>query len=314
MAPSGAFGSTDYANLLPVPVPIEALSPRTDITFNPGVLEIYRGSYTQTSAIQLPEKLVHDLKAQDHIITEAALMDYAKVMRFLCAELLAHPSDCNLAPLRGARLPSLLVETMTASAVTFEPLDYHNGANRVRAGEQKLREDIRKILKKKNRRFDTFLLSVVDVVEGGYGMEALVDVLKEIKDADGDFSAQHWLIRLQLLHATPLNPRLVALNHRYDDGITVIAVFHPVMDTLVEDFDDALGFALETGAGYKYLKPCARGGRFLYRGPEGLAVVESEDLFLAIQEFAAQAVTLDLITDPSKTMVANRWDDYTRKG
>ncbi len=314
MAPSGAFCSPEHARVLSAPISIEALSYRTDITFNPGVLEIYRGNYTQMPAVVVPEKLVKDLAAKDHVITDQALADYSRAMRLLCAEFLAHPSDCNLAPLRGARLPSLLVETMTASTVTFAPLDYHNGANRVRAGEHKLREDIRAILHRTNRGSDTFLLSVVDVVEGGYGMEALVDVLEEIKGADSAFTTQHWLIRLQLLHSTPLNERLLALNGRHGDRLTVIAIFHHVLDALVEDFDDALGFALESAEGYKYLKPCVRGGRFLYRGPEGLAVVESEDLFVTIQEYAAQSVTLDLMSDPFATMVADRWNDYTKKG
>jgi hypothetical protein len=86
------------------------------------------------------------------------------------------------------------------------------------------------------------------------------------------------------------------------------------MDTLVEDFDDALGFILENEHGISLLKQCIRGGRFLYYGPEGLAVVESPDLFVTVQELAANAITLDLVTDSSVQMIADRWKDYTSKG
>ena len=314
LAPSGSFAAANHNQIMPLVVPEIETAISIQVTFNPGLLERFRDGYRQSPLGTTPANVIRSLQIADHVVTDSGMEDYARAMRDLVADFQASPCDCYLAPLRGARLPSLLVNIMTERQIVFEHFDYHHGCDRVRTGEPRLRREVTDILVRCDPQRSEYRLAVVDVVEGGYGMPALVDLLESIKNSVARLRSQQWTLDLRLLHAADLGTRLRDLLHRSTARFEVRTKFYRVADTIIEDFDDALGFALVAENDVSILKPCVRGGRFLYKSRNGVTVVESNDLNITIQDFVARKITDDLVSDPALRQIGDKWKDYSEKG
>lgn len=314
LAPSGCFCATTHEQILPLKVSTMSTDISPAVTFNPSLIERHRGTDRKLPAVTVPQELIQRLQIAKYVITESGVEDYARAARELTAAFQAAPSHCHLAPLRGARFPALFVHIMSEWKIAFDHFDYQQGCARVRGDEQKLRDEVTAILLRRNPHEKLFRIGVVDVVKGGYGIPALMDLLETIKLSVRAFNNQHWQIDLRLLHATDLTDRLRDLMHRSRERFEISVKFYRVLDVVVEDFDEAIGFELVSDDGISYLKPCVTGGRFLYKGREGVAVVESNDLNVTLQDYIAQKITYDLLTDPNVRQIADRWNDYANKG
>jgi hypothetical protein len=61
-------------------------------------------------------------------------------------------------------------------------------------------------------------------------------------------------------------------------------------------------------------KPCATPGQFLYQVDKEIRLVESENCYLAFEEFYSKAVTEFLHTSPHHEQVGVVWQEYQDKG
>ena len=317
-APSGCFVSSDTA-ADPYTKQAAAVSLTTESIFNPALLEAARGCDKELPDCAKTYALVAGIEHKGLVITDTHLENYGRVVRQIADGLQRSPAECCLAPLRGARLPALFVQTMTASRVHFDHFDYRQGADRVKMKEARLRRDVMEIVARRNRGGRTFRIAVIDVVKGGYGIPALVELLEDIKNSDRNYLMQEWTLDLQLLHWLDLNQNLRELWGRSRlPNFIVVPTFWRVTHAIIEDFDDALGFSVEGDFGIGYLKPCSIGGQFLYKFGNQVSVFESNDLFLSVQRFVAEAVTADLSYDGSVKQIydiwGKSWVDYSDKG
>ncbi len=282
--------------------------------YNPALIESARNLYSQTPASKVAERVISRLEKKEYVIHEEGLADYSRILQSLAFDLQLTSSDCYLAPLRGARFPALFTQVMT-NRIQFESFDYKEGADRVENKDPRIRADLSAIIARRNGDKETFTITAVDVVKGGWGMPALVDLLEELKLAHAVYRPQAWHVDLRMLHSTPLTDRLHSLEHRSNANITVHPKFYHVSDTLVEDFDAALGFVIQgKGTPVKFLKPAAIEGQFLYKNGADVSLIESSDLFVTMQDFIANKVTTDMTTNPDLIQIGNLWKDYVNKG
>jgi hypothetical protein len=282
--------------------------------FNPGVFEDRRNSYTKSDSQESLAKWRERSKGKKKWkFTERQIDAYADVAVRLTALLSSDDVRCRLAPLRGAARPCMLVEVMSGGKVEFEFFDFTNGSKGVR--DKEISNSLIRILKRTDPQNSLFRIQVVDTGKSGRGINKLVSLLREIHRHTQNFRTQLWQIDIHLLYANDGeanldNIRAVGLLH--EDRFEVFLDLYPVPKIVGEDYDEASDFDFVIDKGLFVPRPRVRGGGFILEAHGREHLIETENVFLTLDEFFSEAITHALLTDPNRALAEIVWQKINK--
>jgi hypothetical protein len=273
--------------------------------FNPGVYEDRRNSF---QASRKPQDIFRwrqrYVGRKKRKFTTAQIDAYADEAVKLTAAISAKNTTCRLAPLRGVSRPFMLVEVMSGGTVNFEFFDFRNGSKGGR--DREISVELIAILKRTNPHTELFPIQIVDTAKGGQGINKLVSLLRYIHDDSGTFRNQYWSIDIHLLHPTDGNEnidniRSVELNRSSKFEVSNLQLY-PVPIVVGEDFDEASNFDFVRDGDLFVPRPRALGAGFLMNDQEGEQLIETDNVFLTLDEFFSEAITHSLLADPNRAL------------
>ena len=310
MAPSGAFVSSqgycegiqvDYGSYAPI--------------YNPGVVEEQRNSFKITRSFDWNSDEWFASLSKFKCKVEASEFDiYGEQIISLTKKVHSYDAHCLLGPVRGAAKPCTLVEVMNRGSVQYDFFNYQCGSQP--ENRPRVLADVKEILLARDPETEDFRINITDAAKGGYGVNALTSVLKEIKESTPQFTKQKWHLGIDLLHDPSADVSHIedAFGFRVPGSFEIKLQRYEVPNLIFEDYDPALAVELQFDQGRYLFKPCARPGRMLLREGQDVFVVETDNAGLMLDEIVSQHITDNLVTSPEHKQVGNVWGDYTNKG
>ena len=306
-APSGRFVSTQGFS---VGENYEGLQS----VFNPGIIDIYRGSYQKDLAFRYESsEWCAALSKYSCRVSSSDFDDYARVILSLAEHVGNNKVHCALGPLRGAAKPCVTTEVMNRGAVEYSYFDFQAGSQI--DSRQRVIQNLKPILLARDPEESIYRINITDTACGGQGINALVGILKEIKAETPSFQHQQWNLDLNLLHAGDANLANIENVRKLSEAgsFDIQLNRYPVPNLIVEDYDPALAVDILSDGKTFSFKPCAKPGKFLYQDGNDVFIVESENCYLTIEEFLSQSVTEEMLTQPRLQQAGNIWSEYQNK-
>jgi hypothetical protein len=310
MAPSGAFGASQGIMVG------EGVAGSFAPVYNPSVLDKYSGSYGVNKVIELGSdawtaainKHSIPVKPEDFTIYGERLVE-------LTTHLQQNPTHCSLGPLRGAAKPCVTAEVMSRGGIQYDYFNFQENS------EAKFRpriiQDLTRILELRDPEQEVYRLNITDTSKGGQGINNLVDFLAHIKDTNGKFQKQHWMLDLNLFHDNTENTDLgniyKVLDKQVPGAIEIQLNRYEVSHLIVEDFDPALAVTLDWDGKRHAFKPCSVPGQFLYQTEHELRLIETDNAYLAMEEIYSNAITENMTTAPDLKQIGVVWQEYQVK-
>lgn len=284
--------------------------------YNPGVLEPLRGSYAITKTEEESEEVVAEFRQSlDSYKREVSVDDiarYAEILPELAEKIRDVNAHCLLGPLRGASRPCATVEVMTRQQVQYQYFNYQNHSNKER--EREIINDLTSVLSNHDPECDHFDILVTDTAIGGYGINHLAEILREIREGNNQFLHQKWNIQFFVLHAQMPGRNLnqiqdVQRKHNIPGKFEVNLHEYRVPSLIIEDYDPALAIQFDG----REIKPCPTPGKFLLKQDGRVHVVETENAQLTFDEFFSMGATDELIHSPDFAQIGSVWEEYKQK-
>ena len=125
-------------------------------------------------------------------------VDYGRQLITIAERLIAFEPHCCLGPLRGASFPCSLAAVTTNAYAVFDFFDYRAGSQP--KNYQRVNSELRTIVAKRNPGCAVFRVAVVDTSISGHGINALVGILKSIREDISHYRKQRWELQIHLLH------------------------------------------------------------------------------------------------------------------
>jgi hypothetical protein len=309
-APSGAFlktggysaGSFADGDFVPV--------------YNPWLEDKYRGAYCVTKTFEngsdewsaALNKYSTPVKPRDFDIYGQRLIE-------LTTHVQENPAHCSLGPLRGAAKPCVTAEVMSRGGIQYDFFNYQR--NSEKEFQPRIIQDLTNILTLRDPGQEIYRINITDTSKGGQGINNLVDFLAHIKDTNGKFRKQRWMLDLNLFHDNTQNTNLgnihKVLGKQVPQNFEIQLNRYAVSSLIVEDFDPALAFALEWDGKRHIFKPCSVPGRFLYQIDNELRLIEADNSYLALEEFYSLSITNSMTAAGDLKQVGVVWHEYLEK-
>src|SRR5262249_36505613 len=145
-----------------------------------------------------------------------------------------------------------------------------------------------------------------DTAKGGYGIKKLVSLLRNIHGQES-FRNQFWEIDIHLLYpngheANIDDVRSVELLRNFKSKFQVNFTDYPVPEVVGEDYDEASDFDYIKEGNLYVPKPRVSSGGFLLEDYNGERLIETDNVFLTLDEFFSEAVTQSLLSDPNRAL------------
>jgi hypothetical protein len=282
--------------------------------YNPAIFESYRGQYEITKAIAFQgDEWFASFRSFACRVSDADFDVYGDRLISLTHHILESEPHCSLGPVRGGAKPCALVEVMSRGACEYDYFNYQCGSHA--ANRQRVLGDLKPILLARNPEEEVYRINVTDTAGGGHGINALVSILKEIKEGTADFRNQKWQLGVRLLHTAEADiEHIEGIKKAQVSGDFLIDLQRfDVPNLIFEDYDPALAFQVETQDGRYEFKPCAKPGRMLCRFGNEAYVVETDNTNLMLNEFVSSRITENLVTSPDHVQIGDVWSDYQSK-
>ena len=308
MAPSGEFVSAKgYSEGVPFAgefLPI----------YNPGIVDEHRNSFEVTRSFDYgSDEWVANLSKFKCRVEVSQFDLYGEQIISLTQKVQSYDSHCSLGPIRGAAKPCTLVEVMNRGSVEYDFFNYQCGSQP--ENHSRVLADVKEILLLRDPEVEDYRINITDAAKGGYGINALTSVLREIKESTPQFAKQRWHLGVDLLHDSSADVSRIedSLKWQVPGSFEIDLQRYEVPNLIFEDYDPALAVDLQSAHGRYLFKPCAQPGKMLLREGEEVFVVETENAGLMLDELVSQSVTENLVTSPEHTQVGNVWEDYMNK-
>jgi hypothetical protein len=284
--------------------------------YNPAVLDPYTASYAVNRVIPLgSDEWYSALSKFSCKVSESDFSNYAGRLVELTEHTLEAAPQCLLGPLRGAAKPCVTTEVMSKGKFSYDYFNFQAGSQK--ENHSRIITDLTTILKQCDPGVGEYRINVTDTARGGHGINALVELLRDIREGNAQFRRQHWLLDLNLLHDESANTdigniqRVLSLAQcgKFD----VQLHRYPVSSLIVEDYDPALAVELVSDGQTHRFKPCARGGAFLYETNKEVRIIETEDCYRTLEWFYSDSITKYLLTSPRHEQDGDVWREYQQK-
>jgi hypothetical protein len=169
----------------------------------------------------------------------------------------------------------------------------------------------------RNPEQEVYRINITDTSKGGQGINNLVDFLAHIRDTNAKFQKQRWILDLNLFHDNTQNTNLgniyKVLGKQVPGAMEIQLNRYPVSHLIVEDFDPALAFVLEWDGKRHIFKPCSVRGRFLYEMGNEMRLIETDNSYLALEEFYSLSITKNMAGAADLQQVGVVWQEYEEK-
>lgn len=281
--------------------------------YNPGVIEKYRGSYEVKKSFPFEsDEWYANLSKFRCKVQDTDFHAYGQQIEILAHRATDAKSHVCLGPLRGASKPCVLAEVMSRGELQYDFFDYQRGSDP--ASRPAVISRLKPILIARDPNQELYRINVTDTVKGGYGINALVSIMKEIKEGTAAFQNQSWMLDLHLLHGEQVDFDNINEVLKAGDGRFGISI-HPykVPNLIFEDYDPALAFEIASDHGRFLFKPCAQPGKMLLREGNEVFVVETDNTNLMLEEFSAEGITANFLTSADHAQSGAVWTDYQNK-
>lgn len=285
--------------------------------YNPSVLEKYGRSFEVGQTFPyLSDEWFSSLSKFPCRVAESDFDVYSEKLVELTEHTTKAAPHCLLAPLRGAAKPCATTEVMSRGQIRYDYFNFQAGSDSKNHG--RITNDLGSIIGQRDPGLDVYRINVTDTARGGQGINALVSLLKDIREGRSQFKHQRWILDLNLLHDTSTNTNIdniEAVRRRF----TVPGVFeidlhrYPVSSLIVEDYDPALAVKLETDGRQFRFKPCSVPGSFLYQTGNEVRVIDSQDCYQTFEKLYSDSITQYLLTSPKHEQDGVVWQEYQQK-
>lgn len=283
--------------------------------YNPGVLENQRGQHEVTESFEFgSDEWFTSLSKFECQVNNSDFDTYGDQMVSLTDHIQTSEPHCSLGPVRGGAKPCALVEVMSRGACEYDYFNYQCGSHT--ENRQRVIGDLKPILLDRDPGQEMYRINVTDTAKGGYGINALISILKEIKEGSPDFRKQQWQLGVNLLHTSEADAKYIdeILKAQVPASFLIDLKKFEVPNLIFEDYDPALSFRVETNGGRYDFKPCAEPGQMLLRKGDDAFVVETENTSLMLNEFLSERITESLVTSSDHHQIGDVWADYQSKG
>lgn len=276
--------------------------------WNPGVYDHLRNNYELKAYEAATESLAGLLKREYRTVQQTDFDRYGEILIELTSEVVAQRAHLNMALLRGAYRPCVIVEVMTRSGIAYELVNYTQHTER----ETEIISVLRGLLKQHDSQQEEFRLQITDTAIGGHGAEHFAIMLIGIKESEASFKAQRWTVFFNLLHDSRQGTNTGKMRNIQDlatDSLGFVVKLYEVPDLITEDYDGGLGLKFDG----KTVKPCNEPGRFVLLSDGGISLIDSTDLRLTFDSMFTQAITDGLLTSPEYKQVGDIWNRHQDK-
>lgn len=284
--------------------------------YNPAVLDRYTSSFEVNRTIPLgSDEWYSALSKYSCKVSDSDFSNYAGRLVELTEHTLQTAPQCLLGPLRGAAKPCVTTEVMSKGKFSYDFFNFQAGSQKENHG--RIKTDLTNILKQRDPGAGEYRINVTDTARGGYGINALVELLREIREGNAQFNHQRWILDINLLHDESANTdigniqRVLSFSQRGKMDIQLNR--YPVSSLIVEDYDPALAVELVSDGKTHRFKPCARAGAFLYEIDKTVHVVETEDCYRTLESFYSKSITEYLLASPRHEQDGVVWQEYQQK-
>ncbi len=243
------------------------------------------------------------------IITESAFDDYSEALLKIARKASYSKYKAHLCPLRGSYKPSMLLRLITNHRIEFETFpftDHDNPTSNI-----KIRDYIYALLDGICEKDTANSFLVLDTAKGGYGTVCLAKILRNYCDERHlSIHADFFLLVPSMDHTAS---RIYSANAQMNERFTMDISVHKVEDLIVEDWDSALGIEVVSGQETGFIKPSVFKGEYLFQDNTGIYRIETPDVGRSIDIHFAEAITENIITNPSLMQTGEVWDYYLNK-
>lgn len=285
--------------------------------YNPTVLDQYTSSFEVKQTFSyLSDEWFSSLSKFPCRVAESDFDSYAEKLVTLTEHTLRVAPHCLLGPLRGAAKPCVTTEVMARGQFTYDYFNFQAGSQKQNHG--RIIADLTKILKHRDPGTNEYRINVTDTARGGQGINTLVALLRDIREAHAQFQKQHWILDLNLLHDTSTNTNIGNIeaakrNFCIPAALDIELNRYPVSSLIVEDYDPALAVKLFSDGETFRFKPCSTPGSFLYQVRNEVRVIDSQDCYQTFERLYSESITEYLVTSPRHTQDGVVWQEYQQK-
>jgi len=285
--------------------------------YNPAVLDRYTSSFEVAKTIPYQsDEWFSALSKFPCRVAESEFDCYAGKLVELTEHTLEASPNCLLAPLRGAAKPCAIAEVMSRGQVLYDYFNFQAGSDT--RNQPRIKNELITILRQRDPGTSTFRINITDTARGGQGINALVSMIRDIREADAQFNNQQWILDLNLFHDLSSHTNIdniEAVRRRFSlpGKIAINVNRYPVDSLIVEDYDPALAVKLEADGKVFRFKPCAVAGSFLYRTGNEVRIIESQDCYQTFEKLYSDSLTQFLLTSPKHEQDGVVWQDYQQK-